>query len=158
MDDPLCIILYVVEFWFQIPGVSQTWVYKAGTKFGTDQTPTIVYKVINTVFLIFLLVSLDETVFFMVSLCVSISKRPFVLLEMPTQGSGPVIPRGDLPRGGEWGRGIGHSKPRGTGYLFENPSGFLGDFLKYDAMKGHNIPGGWSIFKKNPWGTHGQGF
>ena len=50
---------------------------------------------------------------------------------MVTPGWGPRHPPGAPPRGGGWGRGIEHSKPRGTGDFSENPPGFSGDFLLY---------------------------
>ena len=52
-----------------------------------------------------------------------------IAIEIPTPGWGPRHPPGAPPRDGGWGRGIKHSKPRGTGDFSENPPGFSGDFL-----------------------------
>ena len=61
-------------------------------------------------------------------------------LEIPTPGWGPRHPPGAPPRDGGWGRGIKHSKPRGTGDFSVKTPGFSGDFyyknglffIKYD--------------------------
>ena len=47
-------------------------------------------------------------------------------LEMPTPGWGPRHPPGTPPRGGVWGWGIEHTKPRGTGDFFEKSPGVFG--------------------------------
>ena len=58
-------------------------------------------------------------------------------VEMPTPGWGPRHPPGTPPRGGVWGRGIEHSKPRGTGTgdFFENPPGFWRAVYWYDVWQ-----------------------
>ena len=50
-------------------------------------------------------------------------------LGIPTPGWGPRHPPGAPPRDGGWGRGIKHSKPRGTGDFSVKSPGVFGGFL-----------------------------